>query len=92
MDPPPVIEVFEYKHMLASGFSNLALLILREQSAPTDSDCLHTRRAIHWALRLVREEGLNHRNACWRLYCEHQVFVPAATLKNWIKAASKIKP
>jgi hypothetical protein len=57
------------------------------QSNPTAPDCQHTRRAIRWALRLVREEGSNHRGASWRLYCEHQVFVPAATIKNWIKAS-----
>jgi len=53
--------------------------------------CLYTRRVQRRAVRLVAEDGLPYRHASWHLWREHRVFVPYATIQNWIEAAGKKK-
>ncbi len=38
------------------------------------------------AVRLVIEDGLPYRSASWTLWREHRVFVPYATIQNWVEA------
>jgi hypothetical protein len=47
----------------------------------------YTHRVIARAVRLVVEDGLPYRAASWHLWRDHRVFVPFATLQNWVEAA-----
>jgi hypothetical protein len=49
----------------------------------------YTLRVVSLAVRLVVEDGLPYRIASWHLWRDHRVFVPFATLQNWIEAAGK---
>jgi len=40
-------------------------------------------------VRLVAEDGLPYRAASWHLWRDHRVFVPFATLQNWVEAAGE---
>ena len=48
-----------------------------------------THRVIAMAVRLVVEDGLPYRVASWRLWRDHRVFVPFATIQNWVQAGGK---
>jgi hypothetical protein len=54
--------------------------------------CLYTRRVQQRAVRLVVEDGLPYRAASWHLWRDHKVFVPYATIQNWVEAAGEKKP
>ena len=41
------------------------------------------------AIRSVVEDGLPYRSASWRLWRDHRVFVPFATIQNWVEAGGK---
>jgi hypothetical protein len=45
----------------------------------------YTRRVIDTAVRLVVEDGLPYRAASWTLWRDHRVFVPFATIQNWVE-------
>jgi transposase-like protein len=45
----------------------------------------YTRRVIDTAVRLVVEDGLPYRAASWTLWRDHRVFVPYATIQNWVE-------
>jgi transposase len=49
----------------------------------------YTHRVIDLAVRLVIEDGLPYRVAAWHLWRDHRVFVPYATIQNWVEAAGK---
>jgi len=49
----------------------------------------YTRRVVHLAVRLVVEDGLPYRTASWHLWRDHRVFVPWATIQNWVEAAGE---
>jgi hypothetical protein len=49
--------------------------------------CLYTRRVQQLAVRLVAEDGLPYQAASWHLWRDHKVFVPYATIQNWVEAA-----
>lgn len=49
----------------------------------------YTHRVVHTAVRLVVEDGLPYRSACWHLWRDHRVFVPFATIQNWVEAGGK---
>jgi len=49
----------------------------------------YTRRVVALAVRLVVEDGLPYRSASWRLWRDHRVFVPFATIQNWVEAGGK---
>jgi hypothetical protein len=49
----------------------------------------YTHRVIALALRLVVEDGVPYRNASWQLWRDHRVFVPFATIQNWVEAGGK---
>ena len=54
--------------------------------------CQYTRRVQQRAVRLVAEDGLPYRAASWHLWRDHRVFVPYATIQNWVEAAGEKKP
>jgi hypothetical protein len=49
----------------------------------------YTHRVQRLAVRLVIEDGLPYRTASWHLWRDHRVFVPFATLQNWVEAGGK---
>ncbi|MBA4192855.1 MAG: hypothetical protein C0467_33255 [Planctomycetaceae bacterium] len=55
--------------------------------APSGSH--YTHRVSTVAVRLVVEDGLPYRTASWHLWRDHRVFVPYATIQNWVEAAGK---
>src|SRR5262245_49029505 len=54
--------------------------------------CLYTRRVQRLAVRLVAEDGLPYQAASWHLWRDHRVFVPYATIQNWVEAAGEKTP
>ena len=50
---------------------------------------LYTLRVVANAVRIVVEDGLPYRTASWHLWRDHRVFVPFATIQNWVEAAGK---
>ncbi len=53
--------------------------------------CHYTHRVQQTAVRLVVEDGLPYRSASWHLWRDHRVFVPWATIQNWVEAAGEKK-
>lgn len=49
----------------------------------------YTHRVIVLAVRLVVEDGLPYRSASWQLWRDHRVFVPYATIQNWVEGGGK---
>src|SRR5882724_3614878 len=49
----------------------------------------YTRRVIDLAVRLVVEDGLPYRPASGHLWRDHRVFVPFATIQNWVEVGEK---
>ncbi len=49
----------------------------------------YTHRVIALAVRIVVEDGLPYRPASWHLWRDHRVFVPFATIQNWVEAGGK---
>jgi hypothetical protein len=49
----------------------------------------YTRRVVELAIRLVVEDGLPYRSAEWALWRDHRVFVPYATIQNWVEAGGE---
>src|SRR5215208_5170936 len=54
--------------------------------------CQYTRRVQQRAVRLVAEDGLPYRAASWHLWRDHRVFVPYATIQNWVEVAGEKTP
>jgi len=49
----------------------------------------YTHRVVSMAVRLVVEDGLPYRPASWHLWRDHRVFVPWATIQNWVEATGE---
>ncbi len=49
----------------------------------------YTRRVVDTALRPVVEDGRPYRAAGWALWRDHRVFVPYATIQNWVEAGGE---
>src|SRR2546427_12998458 len=49
----------------------------------------YTHRVIDLAVRIVAEDGVPSRPASWHLWRDHRVFVPFATIQNWVEAGGK---
>ncbi len=52
----------------------------------------YTHRVVAAAVRAVVEDGLPYHIASWRLWRDHRVFVPDATIQNWVEAAGEKRP
>ena len=52
----------------------------------------YTHRVVSMAVRLVVEDGLPYQAASWHLWRDHRVFVPFATIQNWVEAGGKKGP
>ena len=51
----------------------------------------YTHRVVGLAVRVVVEDGLPYRTASWQLWRDHRVFVPFATIQNWVEAGGKTR-
>jgi hypothetical protein len=51
----------------------------------------YTHRVMSLAVRLVIEDGMPYQGASWRLWRDHLVFVPFATIQNWVEGAGEKK-
>ena len=60
-----------------------------DSSNLADPGSHYTRRVVDLAVRLVVEDGLPYRCAEWALWRDHRVFVPYATIQNWVEAGGK---
>jgi len=49
----------------------------------------YTPRGVSLAVRLVIEDGLPYQAASWHLWRDHRVFVPFATIQNWVEAGGE---
>ena len=49
----------------------------------------YSNRVVALAVRLVVEDGLPYQAASWHLWRDHRVFVPFATIQNWVEAGGK---
>ncbi len=49
----------------------------------------YTHRVMALAMRVVVEDGLAYRAASWTLWRDHRVFVPFATIQNWVEAGGE---
>lgn len=49
----------------------------------------YTHRVVALAVRLVVEDGLPYEAASWHLWRDHRVFVPWATIQNWVEAGGE---
>jgi hypothetical protein len=49
----------------------------------------YTHRVVSLAVRLVAEDGLPYQAASWHLWRDHRVFVPWATIQNWLEAGGE---
>ena len=49
----------------------------------------YTHRVVSMAVRLAVEDGFPYRVAAWHLWRDHRVFVPFATIQNWVEAGGK---
>jgi hypothetical protein len=49
----------------------------------------YTYSVVALAVRLVVDDGLPYRTASWHLWRDHRVFVPFATVQNWVEAGGK---
>ena len=49
----------------------------------------YTHRVIALAVRVVLEDGLPYQAASWHLWRDHRVFVPFATIQNWVEASGE---
>ena len=49
----------------------------------------YTHRVVSLAVRLVIEDGLPYQAASWHLWRDHRVFVPLATIQNWVEAGGE---
>jgi hypothetical protein len=60
-----------------------------DMSDLADPGSHYTRRVVDIAVRLVVEDGLPYRTAEWALWHDHRVFVPHATIQNWVEAGGE---
>jgi hypothetical protein len=49
----------------------------------------YTHRVVSLAVRLVVEDGLPYQAASWHLWRDHRVFIPFATIQNWVEAGGE---
>ena len=78
--------VVTYSQHCCSGCGHYFNADLSDLAAPNSH---YTRRVVCLAVRLVVEDGLPYRTVSWHLWRDHRVFVPFATIQNWVEAGGK---
>ncbi len=78
-------------HLLSSQHhcSHCGLYFTADISDLASPGSHYTHRVVALAVRLVVEDGLPYRAASWHLWRDHRVFVPFATIQNWVEAGGK---
>jgi hypothetical protein len=84
-DRPRVLQVVYSRHHCTACRRYFSVTL--SDLAPPGSH--YSQRVIALAVRLVVEDGLPYRVASWHLWRDHRVFVPFATLQNWVEAAGE---
>lgn len=51
----------------------------------------YSNRVIEASIRSVVEESLSYQSASWKMWQDHKVFIPWATIQNWVEAAGEKK-
>jgi hypothetical protein len=87
-DRPRLLHVVYSRHYCAA--CKLHFSVDMSRLAPPGSH--YTNRVIDRAVDGVVEDGLPYRAASWHLWRDHRVFVPFATIQNWVEAAGKKGP
>ena len=82
----PRILLVSYSQHYCAACRKYFNLDLSDLAAPQS---LYTHRVQDLAVRLVVEDGLPYRNVSWHLWRDHRVFVPFATIQNWVEAGGK---
>ena len=49
----------------------------------------YTHRVVATAVRTVVEDGMPYEGASWRMWRDHRVFVPWATIQNWVESSGE---
>ena len=84
---PHVIEVVYSRHRCED--CGLYFSADMNDLAPPGSH--YTHRVIARAVRVVIEDGLPYRTASWHLWRDYRVFVPFATIQNWVEGTGEKK-
>ena len=82
----PVDLVVTYASHSGSKCRKYCHIALSDVALPGSHD---THRVTQMAVRLVVEDGVPSRPASWHLGRDHRVFVPCATIQNWVEAGGK---
>ena len=68
---------------------SLAVMQAKALRSAMDSGLEVPPAVVDLAIRLVAEDNLPYRTASWHLWRDHRVFVPFATIQNWVEAAGE---
>ena len=82
----PIDLLVAYSHHYCSTCRKYCNADLSALAPPGSHD---THRVIQMAVRLVVEDNWPYRPARWHLWRDHRVFVPFATIQNWVEAGGK---
>jgi len=84
----PVRETFtsSTRNITACAAANTSRRIWSDYAVPKAQ---YTHRVVSLAVRLVVEDGLPYQAASWHLWRDHRVFVPFATIQNWVEAGGE---
>jgi hypothetical protein len=82
---PRVLQVVYSRHYCTSCKRSFSVDL--SDLAPPGSH--YTQRVISLAVCLIHEDGMPLRVASWHLWRDHRVFVPFATIQNWVEAAGE---
>ena len=82
----PVDLLVSYSSHHCSTFKKYFNIDLSDLAPPGSH---YTHRVIDLAVRVVVEDGLPYRPASWHLWRDHRVFVPFATIQNWVEGGGK---
>ena len=84
---PHVIEVFYSRHRCES----CGIYFSADMSDLAPPGSHYTHRVISRAVRAVIEDGMPYRTASWHLWRDYRVFVPFATIQNWVEGTGEKK-
>lgn len=84
---PHMLEVFYSRHRC----EKCGIYFSADMSALAPPGSHYTHRVISRAVRVVLEDGLPYRSASWHLWRDHHVFVPFATIQNWVEDTGEKK-